>query len=232
MKITATILSIPPYVSVAWKDICSLHTKFDSLGDPTFLVITLKSHAQVEVPHLMREDLEEIFDAFTKYNEQEKLAEKKALEGPFHFAIPLKKLPSGDTALPSSTAHNPDQANIPDLPPEMLGKLTQIAKIFGLEDTSLLPQPEEHCNCIHCQVIRSLHGSTPLPPIVIEEEVSENDLSFRNWEIKQTAEKLYLVTSRLDPNEHYTVFLGTPLGCTCGSKNCEHIQAVLSVPLT
>ena len=32
----------------------------------------------------------------------------------------------------------------------------------------------------------------------------------------------------LDPNEHYNVFLGTPLGCTCGEKDCEHIRAVLS----
>jgi PhoH-like ATPase len=48
------------------------------------------------------------------------------------------------------------------------------------------------------------------------------------WGIEQTAEQLYKVTNPLDANEQYNVFLGTPLGCTCGLKNCEHIRAVLN----
>jgi hypothetical protein len=31
----------------------------------------------------------------------------------------------------------------------------------------------------------------------------------------------------LDHKEHYNVFLGDPIGCSCGNNNCEHIQAVL-----
>ena len=62
----------------------------------------------------------------------------------------------------------------------------------------------------------------------VEEEITEDDLKFRNWDIRQTADKLYAVTNPLDENEHYSVFLGTPLGCTCGEKNCEHIRAVLN----
>ncbi|MGH2612567.1 MAG: hypothetical protein ACRDFB_05905, partial [Rhabdochlamydiaceae bacterium] len=60
-----------------------------------------------------------------------------------------------------------------------------------------------------------------------EEEVSDEDLKFRTWDIKQENDKLYSVTNPLDKKEHYNVFLGKPLGCTCGNKNCEHIQAVL-----
>jgi hypothetical protein len=68
-------------------------------------------------------------------------------------------------------------------------------------------------------------------PLEEIEEVSDEDLKFRDWEIKQTAEQLYTVTNPLDANEHYNVFLGSPLGCTCGDKNCEHIRAVLTSAL-
>ena len=122
--------------------------------------------------------------------------------------------------------HNPDQANLPPMSPEVLKKITMIARVFGLEDTSALPKAEPHCNCVYCQVARSLHGEEASFEQI--EEVSDEDLKFRNWEIAQTGEKLYCVTNPLDTNEHYNVFLGTPLGCTCGSKNCEHIRAVLN----
>ena len=223
MKITSNILSIPPYLSVAWKDIFSLHTKTDSFGLPTILVVTLRNQSQMEIPHLENSTLEEIFDAFSRYSEQEKPIEKK--DGPFHFALPLKK--EGEP-FHAPMAHNPEQANLPNLPPEMLEKVTQIAKIFGLENTSLLPTPEPHCNCIHCQIIRSLHGGAPLSPLSMEEEVSPKDLTFRHWDIKQVDTKLYTVTNPLDAAEQYSVFLGEPIGCTCGEKKCEHIHAVLS----
>ena len=63
--------------------------------------------------------------------------------------------------------------------------------------------------------------------VTIEEEVSAADLTFRSWDIKQEADQLYTVTNPLNAKEHYSVFLGEPLGCTCGFKNCDHIQAVL-----
>lgn len=228
MKITSKMLTIPPYVSVAWKDISSLHTKSDSFGQ-SVLVITLRSLTQVEVPHLDNRAFEEIFDAFSRHNEQDKLAENKLLEGPFHFSVPLKQ-GAPISPIHATTAHNPQQADLPDLPPEVLEKITQIAKIFGLEDTAVLPRAEESCNCVHCQIVRSIHGDAPLviAPAPNEEEISAEDLSFRNWDIKQTSEKLYTVTNPLDANEHYTVFLGDPLGCTCGQKNCDHIRMVLS----
>ena len=60
------------------------------------------------------------------------------------------------------------------------------------------------------------------------EEVTDEDLKFRTWDIKQPGKKLYLVTNPLDNNENYNVFLGKPVGCTCGQKYCEHIKAVLN----
>jgi len=228
MKITSKMLTIPPYVSVAWKDISSLHTKTDNLGQPISLIITLRNMTQVEVPHLDNLALDEIFNAFSRHNDQDKLAESKLMEGPFPFSVPLKQgIPNNP--IHATTIHNPQQADLPDLPPEVLEKITQIAKIFGLEDTSLLPKAEQHCNCVHCQIVRSMHEEAPpLPSIPAEEEISLKDLSFRDWDIKQTADKLYTVANPLDTNEYYTVFLGDPLGCTCGHKNCEHIRAVLN----
>ncbi|HAB98985.1 MAG TPA: hypothetical protein DCE71_04110 [Parachlamydiales bacterium] len=226
MKITSKMLTISPYVSVAWKEISSLHTKMDDFSQPIALVITLKNLTQVEVPHLDSMALDEIFHAFARHNEQDKPEENKPPENPLQFSLPLKQITPG-IPVHAATAHNPQQANFPILPPEVLEKVTQIAKIFGLEDTSLLPKAEPHCNCVHCQIVRSIHGDAPESPHA-EEVISVEDLTFRGWDIKQTSDKLYVVANPLDANEQYTVFLGEPLGCTCGHKNCEHIKAVLS----
>ena len=43
----------------------------------------------------------------------------------------------------------------------------------------------------------------------------------------QTDEKMFTVTNRLDKNEKFNVYLGKPIGCTCGKEGCEHILAVL-----
>ena len=126
----------------------------------------------------------------------------------------------------SAMQHNPAQADSPPMPKELLEKITGIAKVLGLEDPSQLPKPEPHCNCPFCQIARSFHGGEA--EVKMEEEVSAIDLQFRTWDIKQTAEKLYTLTNPLDEKEYYNVFLGDPLGCTCGQKNCEHIRAVLN----
>jgi hypothetical protein len=227
MKITAKMLNIPPYISVAWKDISSLHTKADLTGH-LILIVTLSNATQVEVPNLAHDSLEEIFNAFAQQNDEEKSAVKTPLlDGLFQFSLPVKKEPLMDAFSPSLT-HNPDQANLPNLPSEMLKKIVHITKAFGLEDSSLLPRAEPHCNCIYCQIIRSVHGEPPALPVAEEEEISKEDLKFRSWDIKQTAEQMYTLTNPLDEKEQYNVFLGTPLGCTCGEKNCEHIRAVLN----
>ena len=60
-----------------------------------------------------------------------------------------------------------------------------------------------------------------------DEPVPDAELSFQEWDIVQTGKDLFHVSSRLDPNEQYNVFLGNPVGCTCGKAGCEHILAVL-----
>jgi hypothetical protein len=61
-----------------------------------------------------------------------------------------------------------------------------------------------------------------------EELVSDDELKFRTWDISQSNEKLYIVSNPLDDHEHYSVYLGEPIGCTCGQKLCEHVRAVLN----
>jgi hypothetical protein len=220
MKITSNILSIPPYLSTTWKNISSLHVRVER--NSLTLIVLLQNRVQVEVPGLDKRAIDEIFEAHAR-SAEEQSAPKIAspLESPFSFSLPLK----GDSALGSTMQHNPENAGLPPVPPEILKKITTIAKAFGLDNIADLSKPEPHCNCMYCQVARSIQGEEPLEEI---EEVADADLKFRDWEIEQSADQLYVVTNPLDANEHYNVFLGTPLGCTCGEKNCEHIRAVLN----
>jgi hypothetical protein len=206
MKITTTILSIPPYLSTTWKNISSLHVK--QIGTSNTLIVILQNRVQVEVPHLDAAAIDEIFEAHARASEE------SSPKNPLSPNLPIR---------PEETMqHNPEQANMPPLPPEILNKLGAVARALGFEDTSILPQAEPHCNCVYCQVVRSLHPEAPV------EDVLNEELTFRDWEIKQSGEKLYEVTNPLDQNEKYNVFLGTPIGCTCGEKNCEHIRSVLN----
>jgi len=229
MKITSRMLSIPPYLSTTWKNISSLHVR--AQGNLFTLVVLLQTQVQIEVPGLDKETVDEIFEAHARSNEAETTPLttplKDPTQGPFNFSLPFNKDGGGGLAdLNTSMEHNPEQKGLPDIPEEVLSKITMIAKAFGLEDLSSFSNPQQDCNCIYCQIARAVGSTEGLQE---EEEVSEEDLSFRsNWDIKQTDDKLYTVTNALDENETYNVFLGTPLGCTCGSKNCDHIRAVLN----
>ena len=214
MKITTRILSIPPYLSTTWKNISSLHVK-EGLGHLT-LVVFLQNGTSVEVPNLDRGSIDEIFEAHARSTEEHSAP---TLPGPFGFSLPLQ----GDSPIQTfetSMQHNPEQTDLPPIPPAVLKKISMITRVFGIDN--ILPKGEPNCNCVYCQIVRSVQGEE-----MAVEEVSDEDLKFRTWEIEEVGEKLYKVTNPLDPNEHYNVFLGTPIGCTCGSQNCEHIQTVL-----
>ena len=121
--------------------------------------------------------------------------------------------------------HNPDQKETPPLPPSMLEKISTMAKELLSEDASAIKPPEAGCNCPHCQITRAI--LTQENPELPEEEVSDEDLKFRTWDIQQEQERLYRVTNLLDAAESYHVFLGKPVGCSCGQEKCEHFQAVV-----
>lgn len=217
MKITSKILSIPPYLSTTWKNVASLSVR--SEGNLFTLVVGLQDMTRIEIPALNQEMVNEIFEAHARSNEMDG---HSPLDSPFSLNVPM--LSDGGTLAPLPFQHNPEQADLPPLQPSILKKIGAIIRALGGEDIALGAAAEKECNCMYCQMTRAIQGEEAPK----EEEISAEDLRFRDWEIAQTGDQLYSVINPLDANEHYSVFLGTPIGCTCGSKNCEHIRAVLN----
>ena len=243
-KINPKILSIPPYISTSWRNINTLHAK--ETKEKLILVIGLHNGTSINVPDLEKETLKEIFESHSKYLEQEaKDSQTEPLKNlssshtesdlSFSFGLPFQmhsQFPVFNAKLnPTSfLEHNPNQANAPKMPPEVIKKITSITKALGLDLEQMnIPKAEPHCNCPYCQLARAIQTGHPKsgPEEGIDEEISPEDLTFRDWDIKQQGDKLYIVSNPLNANEHYQVYLGSPIGCTCGKKNCEHVRSVL-----
>lgn len=235
MRINDKILSIPPYISTTWTNIVSLRMNQSTLE------ITLLGGQCISIKELPTEIIETIFEAHANYLEsQDQITHRSpsVKGGISEMDIPIRMGFSTMDHLGTALQHNPAHAQAPDLPPEILNKISAIAQIITPETEADIPKPEPHCNCMHCQIARAIHQSlgekseqSPheqqeqnLPQ---EEIVSEEDLHFCQWDIIQTGDKLFNVVNRLDPYEKYNVFLGEPVGCTCGNPGCEHILAVL-----
>lgn len=228
IKITDKILSIPPYISTSWSRIAALHMK------GSLLAITLVDGDTIHIPNLNSETINLIFqhhaihlgkEQFISLNSDSEVSKLKEMVEQGEPSIRLAFGSSSD-GLGGMMQHNPGQADAPDLPPEILQKIGAIAKIIAPAEELLLPKAEVGCNCFHCQIARILNP-TPSYPVAEELEVTAEDLNFQQWLITQTGEKLFLVVNPLDEREKYNVFLGEPLGCTCGKQGCEHILAVL-----
>jgi hypothetical protein len=219
MQITPQILNIPPYLSTTWDNISTLKPEIS--GKSYILIVTLKNGEQVTIPSLSEVEVKEIFVAHAKSVEVQRLPALPKFPMPFTFTLPSKQ-EGPVSSLGDAMRHNPEQSDLPEIPPEVLNRVSGIVKAFGFEDFSALEEAKPDCNCMYCQLQRTL-----VPVQTIEEKIKDEDLHFRDWEVKEVSEKLYTVTSPLDADEHYNVYLGEPLGCTCGQKNCEHIKAVL-----
>lgn len=231
MKINDKIISIPPYISTTWDQVHSLFV------DKEGLMILLKSDLKIRVPLEDKGMLNQIFEAHRKFLENQtssnlsKTKKQKNLpQDAFSFGFPLKPGRMEDLeSFGQAMQHNPNLADSPDIPKDILDKIAKVSTALGLSDQENLPQAEPHCNCVHCQVARAINGQIPEEKTEnYEEEVSDEDLKFRDWDIKQKSEYVYLVSNPLDIKEKYNVYLGNPIGCTCGQKNCEHIRSVLN----
>lgn len=245
MKINDKILSIPPFISTYWSNVSALHMR------GSILVVSLLDGETIELQKLSQSTIDSIFEAHVAFLENEDAQDNKAMaptpSSMMHqFSDMLRNDPQNDPVfrmtigtldeLGSVLNHNSQQANSPDIPQEILEKIVAITKIISPEDMNL-PKAEPHCNCTHCQIARSLgqigetQAAIPAPsPVVKESEeeiVSEKDLNFQQWDINHSGNQLYSVVNRLDTQEKYSVYLGNPVGCTCGNSNCEHIIAVL-----
>lgn len=215
MKITHRILSLPPYVSTSWREVQSIHQQGNEL------IVSLMSGDSVHIPNLPKETLDQIYAVHAIALEEQAQEEQFELSRQISEAsvFPLENI-SG------ILHHNPAQASAPPLPPDMIEKIASIAKAVVPEDAEQLPKAEPHCNCPYCQIVRAITG-TAVTEEVEEEPVADQELQFQQWDVVQTGDKLFTVSNRLDTKESYNVFLGEPIGCTCGSTNCEHLLAVL-----
>jgi hypothetical protein len=245
MKITDKLLCIPPYVSTSWSSVSSVYMR------DTTLIVVLTDGEIIQIPHLPTHIIESIYAAHASYLEREFNQTSQAqsdsiinkLLSPLSsqtgsVADPLydgsaMKLGFGMEGMGTTLQHNPAQADSPDLPPQMLQRISSISKIFAPEDLQSLPRAEPNCNCIHCQLIRAITSGISVQEKddkqveQEEEEISEADLTFREWDVTKSGQDLYTVANALDSNEKYSVYLGHPIGCTCGKQKCEHILAVL-----
>lgn len=237
MILNDKFFSLPPFISTSWDRVSALRFEGENL------VIDLTNGVSVPIPSvaLPNEMIELIFNAhaehlgnFSENNKpsgMEGLKFQLASDRPGQFPVRM-----GMTGMPfdgiGSLQHSPEMANAPDLPKDLINKITSITKIVAGEEVRNFPKGEPHCNCFYCQIARNLHGQsadeTEIVNVVREEEVvSENELQFQQWNIKPTGNQLFTVTNKLDINEQYNVYLGNPVGCTCGKQGCEHIVAVL-----
>lgn len=239
MKINEKIISIPPYISTHWGQISAIHMKGASLA------ITLNDGDGINIPNLTADTIDTIFRfhaehldsqlpsqlpfPFASKNLQKETSFKpfenfqETSESPFRLAFG-----SLEGGVGSALQHNPAQANSPDLPPEILQKISAIAKIISPEDAQSLPKAEPNCNCFHCQIAKAMSPvQSNMKEEPAEEIISDEELQFQQWEIQQAGDKLFTVINRLDSKERYSVFLGHPVGCTCGKQGCEHMVAVL-----
>lgn len=226
-------LSLPPHVSVSWKNVRSLHMEGPDL------VVTLVDGRSIVVPKPEGQVVENVFAAHAKFLNTPlggdirlpppgKIPFPEILEGggqmPFRLGI------GGMDGFQQALQHNPEQAHMKDLPRELTDKIAAISKVIVPGgDMNSIPKGEPHCNCMYCQIARAIErGLTGKEPEeVVEEEVTNEDLRFRDWNIVSCGENMYMVTNPLNHLEEYRVFLGTPVGCTCGQKDCEHLLAVL-----
>lgn len=218
MIINQKTLSIPPYISTSWNNVLSIHAELQDTS--LVLIVDLKQGGRIEIPRLTKEALEAVFTFHARYLEEIPSSGQVAPKNT--MTVGFAQLPEGMEGL---LQHNEEQANADPLPEEVLNKIRSLSSAMGMD--RLMPKPEPHCNCPFCQVSRAMHDLQNTALSEKEDEVSDADLTFRTWDIEQIAEKLYSVKNPLDKQECYQVYLGEPVGCTCGQPHCDHIHSVL-----
>ncbi len=222
MEITGSFLSLPPHISTSWKNIVAIF--LEDKGPFPILAIELINGSKILIPGLSEQIIETIFETHAKYLEE---SHTKSTDNLFLKWGGGNVITSSQEGFSNALQHNSEHKDAPNLPLEILRKVANIAKVLGLDDPHTMPKPEPHCNCVYCQIARSIqaqHGQGENE----DEEVKDEELRFRSWDIKQANDNQYIVSNPEDEKEYYNVYLGNPVGCTCGHSNCEHIHAVLN----
>lgn len=239
-KINDQMICIPPYVSTSWDHVTFMQAK-DNTSGGLDLVMHLDSGAEIVIQNLDKALIDLAFSAHLKYmeaNPKKGSGDKNPanLFSQFLGMSPeqMENMPirlgfgnmPGMENIEMAMQHDESKSDSEPLPKEILDRVGEMTKMIVGDQLSIFPQAHPHCNCPHCQIARAIHGETKEEEAPVE-EVSEQDLQFQNWSIEEMGSDLYRVTNPLDSDEQYQVYLGTPVGCTCGKDHCEHIKAVL-----
>ena len=246
MNITHTHITIPPYISTTWERVSSLFMK------ETALIVSMLDGREISIPDLTPDIVEHVFSAHAEFlgnqikkNNLSKDTRKTVIQEETEQFFPLPfsiQTLENMGQMGQMLQHNPAHSDLPQIPPDIAAKIASLAKVISEEEILSMPLPESKCNCLYCQINRILRATigqnleneeqkTPSTPNLLKQDenetVTDEDLKFEEWAVQEIRENMYSVTSKLDPKEQYTVYLGTPVGCTCGKSNCEHIVAVL-----
>lgn len=247
MKINQRVLHIPPYISCKWSEIASIGV--ENIEGKDLLHVQLLSGARATVPNLNQDEIDLIFKMHVHHLEEvadEEERFKNVKEIPFFsnlfqappmdanvatsFGAPISfHLDAND---PSSLfqGHNPQFSNSPPLPKEILDKITLIAKAIGGEMIKEV-EPVELCNCFFCQIARALKNERieerkPHVPKNLPKDLLRGGID-PEWMVDEVGPNMFKVISREEPGMVYQVYLGHPIGCSCGSNRCQHIIAAL-----
>lgn len=255
VKVNNLMLSVPPYISTSWKYVEGLYMKGATLvvtlasGESVnipgigteFVDMIFTAHAD----YLEKE--------VNQRNVMSSNNDLSSLQGmmPFGLLGPGFPMTASDNAfqfgissmdgLGNPMQHNPAHANAPDLPLEILQKIGAIVKIVAPEEIVTGTIAEQDCNCPYCQITRAISVDGDDESQLFSElsswtDILENpelthahDLSSEissPWKIQETGPNQFLVVDTSNQSE-FRVFLGNPVGCTCGEEGCKHIVAVL-----
>ncbi len=236
MKINHKILCIPPHISTAWEHIASVKT--EKIGEELLLYIVLRTGSLVTIPGLDRGVIDAIFSAHSKHLDSSSSSitqallpeQKKDFSSLLNTTTPLTF--AEFRGLTSALQHDFEYSKIPNFPKEILDKISLLTLSMEIKDIHILPKEEPHCNCPHCQIVRSMKSDIEKRHVTIEdcwdEDVSDADLHFKSWIIYPEKNKTYKIIHPDQRHESYLVHLGSPVSCSCGSSQCEHIKAVLN----
>lgn len=229
MKITATTLSIPPYITANWDSISVIH--MEEIEEEIILVITLITEDRVEVPGLSIDQIEEIqrkFSEFMNANNKKEMASEHSNQIVSVISDMFQQLFQEMREGPVSVikipvTHTPSQANLPQLSPETLNNIVKIIQSIGISESNLVNSEDciDKCRCLYCQACSHVRDKLG------KSDVKNDDISFdTEWNISQVSEFAFNVQSKEFPDEVFKVSL-KPVQCSCGQKNCEHIKVVL-----
>lgn len=215
MKFNSHFISFPPHISTTWKQVAAL-----TMTPAGSIEITLHSGERVTLPTLSSDETNRIFQAYGSHLEKASAPEtapvKKEIP-PHPFGLDFPKI------LSFPLQHSPTGQEDPGFTEEMIQQIAEIAKTVIPKEHLESFKAEPGCHCTYCEIARAAKEDD----LQVIENLPLAELPPMEWVVTPMGNKLYNVSNINNPQENYSVHLGTPIGCTCGQTHCPHILSVL-----